>query len=43
VAGIFAGKKVEDFFDNIVQYLDDISNLDRISDFDYPIPVFKKT
>lgn len=40
---IFAEKKVEDFFDNIIQYLDDISNLDRVFDFDYQIPVFKKT
>lgn len=43
VAWIFANKKVEDFFDNIIQYLDDISNLNGIVDFDYTIPVFKKT
>ncbi|MEI8253886.1 MAG: hypothetical protein WCG25_09385 [bacterium] len=43
MTGIFADKKVEDFFDNIIQYLDDISNLDRVVDFDYQIPVFKKT
>ncbi len=43
ITGVFANKKVEDFFDNIIQYLDDISNLDRVVDFDYQIPVFKKT
>lgn len=43
LAGTFAEKKVEDFFDNIIQYLDDISNLDQVFDFDYKIPIFKKT
>lgn len=43
MTGIFAGKKVEDFFDNIIQYLGDISNLERVFDFDYQVPVFKKT
>jgi len=43
LAGVFSGKKVFDFFDNIIQYLDDISNLDGWQRCDYKIPYCKKT
>jgi len=42
-AGIFSGKKVDDFFDNVVQYLDDISNLDASMDCEMKVPYCKKT
>ncbi|MCF7835199.1 class I tRNA ligase family protein [Candidatus Gracilibacteria bacterium] len=43
ITGIFYNKKVDDFFDNIIQYLGDISNLDSVVDYEYEIPVLKKT
>jgi len=43
LAGIFSGKKLVDFFDNIVQYLDDISNLDWWQRSEHLVPYCKKT
>lgn len=43
ITWIFSDKKVDDFFDNIIQYLSDISNLDSVLDHEYEIPVLKKT
>lgn len=43
LAWIFAKKNAKDFFENIVQYLDDISNLDEVYQADIEIPYCKKT
>jgi len=43
LAGVFSGKNMEEFFDNIVQYLDDISNLDTVYRGDVEVPYCKKT
>lgn len=39
----FAWKKVEDFLENIVQYIEDIWNMESIKTVEYEVPVFKKT
>ncbi len=43
LAGTFAGKNAKDFFDNIVQYLDDIANLDGTYEEEIAVPYCKKT
>jgi len=43
IASHLVGKRVVDFFDNIIQNLDDIHNLQSVQEWEYDIPVYKKT
>jgi len=43
LAETFAWKSVVDFFDNIIQYLEDISNLDQVVEVETLVPLCKKT
>lgn len=42
-SGNFAGKKVDEFIDNILQNLYDIDNMVREDDCEYDFPICKKT
>ena len=43
LAGNFCGKKVKDFFDNIIQNLDDIHNLQGTEDAEIILPIEKQS
>lgn len=42
-AGMFAGKDAKEFFDNIIQYLDDISNLESRENCEYTVALCRRT
>lgn len=42
-AGDFAGKKVDEFMENILQNLDDIDNMVNVENCEYDVPLCKKT
>jgi valyl-tRNA synthetase len=42
-AGIFAGKPVEEFFDNVIKYLNDIANIEKIIDYKNTVPYCQRS
>jgi valyl-tRNA synthetase len=40
---LFAGKPIAGFLDNVIQYIDDIGNLDRIEENTHSVPYCERT
>jgi valyl-tRNA synthetase len=43
LAGEFAGKPVYEFVDNVIEYIKDIGNLDRVESYNHSVPYCERT